>query len=64
MDWLNFLKVMAMDEETAYNKYNLAAQLATTPELKEILEKLRDEEEFHKNFLLDEYEKLRKSLEA
>ena len=63
MDWLNFLKVMAMDEETAYNKYDLAAKLATTPELKAMMEKLRDEEDFHKNFLLDEYEKLKKSLE-
>lgn len=63
MDWLNFLKVMAMDEEAAYKKYDLAARLATDPKLKQVLERLRDEEQFHAQYLMDEYEKMRKLLE-
>ena len=63
MDWLNFLKVMALDEEAAYRKYDLAASLATEPELRAVLERLRDEEEFHVQFLMEEREKLRKVLE-
>ncbi|MBC7223612.1 MAG: ferritin, partial [Anaerolineae bacterium] len=46
MDWLNFLKVMALDEEAAYKKYDLAAQLTDDPRLKQLLERLRDEEQF------------------
>jgi rubrerythrin len=56
MDWLNFLKVMTLDEETAFKKYELAASLATDPQLKAVLERLRDEEEFHAQFLAEQYE--------
>lgn len=63
MDWLNFLKVMALDEEAAYKKYDLAAQLTDDPRLKQLLERLRDEEQFHTQYLMDEYEKMRKLLE-
>ena len=64
MDWLNFLKVMAMDERTAYQKYDLAANLAKDPQLKAILERLRDEEEVHAQFLTDQYEKMEKLLKG
>jgi len=63
MDWINFLKVMALDEETAYKKYDLAASLAEDPGLKKLLERLRDEEEFHAQFLLGECEKMQRLLE-
>ncbi|MGQ9584209.1 MAG: hypothetical protein ACUVXG_02260 [Anaerolineae bacterium] len=64
MDWLNFLKVMALDEEAAYKKYDLAAQLTDDPGLKKVLERLRDEEEFHTQFLMEEHDKLQKLLKA
>ena len=64
MDWLTFLKIMAIEEEAAYKKYDLAAQLAEDPALKKMMERLRDEEEFHTEFLLEEYEKMRKLLES
>jgi len=63
MDWLNFLKIMAFDEEAAYKKYDLAAQLADAPDLKKMMERLRDEEQFHAQYLVGEYEKMRRLLE-
>lgn len=63
MNWLNFLKVMEMDEKAAWEKYNLAASLADDPELKALLLKLRDEEEVHADFLADQYRKLEKMLQ-
>ncbi len=62
MDWLNFLKVMTVDEKAAQEKYALAAQLAEQPELKAIFERLRDEEAFHVDFLEAEYAKVEKIL--
>ncbi|NLE75319.1 MAG: rubrerythrin [Chloroflexi bacterium] len=64
MDWLTFLKVMAMDEEAAYKKYQLAASLTDDEELKALLERLRDEEEFHAQFLLEQYNRLQRLLAA
>lgn len=64
MDWLNFLKMMELDEKTAWEKYNLAAELADDPQLKALLIKLRDEEEVHADYLSDEYKKLAKMLES
>lgn len=58
MNWMQFLKIMEMDEKAAWEKYNLAASLAEDPELKELLLKLRDEEEVHADFLSDQYRKL------
>jgi rubrerythrin len=64
MDWLSFLKIMAMEEHAARAKYQLAMDLAEDPELRAFFEKLRDEEAFHAEFLEGEYEKLQKKLEA
>lgn len=62
MDWVNFLKVMVMEEQAARAKYNWAARMAETPQLRAIFEKLRDEEEFHAQFLEGERAKLEKIL--
>jgi rubrerythrin len=64
MDWLSFLKIMAMEEHAARAKYDLAANLAEDEELKEFFARLRDEEAFHAQFLEGEYEKLAKKLKA
>lgn len=62
MDWLNFLKVMVLDEQAARAKYHLAMNLAEDAKLKEFFAKLRDEEAFHVQFLEGEYAKLEKDL--
>lgn len=64
MDWLNFLKVMAIEEKAARDKYRLAANLADDPAIKAVFERLRDEEAFHADFLEGEYEKLEKALSS
>ena len=64
MDWLSFLKIMAMEEHAARAKYQLAMDLAEDKELKGFFERLRDEEAFHAQFLEGEYEKLARKLEA
>lgn len=64
MDWLSFIKIMAMEEHAARAKYQLAMDLAEDKELAAFFERLRDEETFHAQFLEGEYEKLEKKLEA
>jgi len=64
MDWLNFLKVMVVDEQAARAKYQLAVNLAEDEKLKAFFAKLRDEEAFHVQFLEGEYAKLEKRLEG
>ena len=62
MDWLSFLKIMAMEEHAARAKYQLAMDLTEDKELKQFFMRLRDEEAFHAQFLEGEYEKLEKRL--
>ena len=64
MDWLSFLKIMAMEEHAAQAKYQLAMDMAEDQDLKQFFAKLRDEEAFHAQFLEGEYEKLQKRLGA
>jgi rubrerythrin len=64
MDWLAFLKIMAMEEHAAQAKYQLAVDMAEDPELKSFFAKLRDEEAFHEQYLEGEYEKLQRKLQA
>jgi rubrerythrin len=63
MDWLSFLKIMAMEEHAARAKYQLAVDLAEDEGLKAFFARLRDEEEFHAQYLEGEYEKLEKKLQ-
>jgi rubrerythrin len=62
MDWLSFLKIMAMEEHAARAKYQLAMDLAEDEGMRTFFQRLRDEEEFHAQFLEGEYEKLAKKL--
>jgi rubrerythrin len=64
MDWLSFLKIMAMEEHAARAKYQLAVDLAEDEHLKTFFGRLRDEEAFHAQFLEGEYEKLEKKLQG
>ena len=63
MNWIDFLKVMAAEEYAARDRYNWAAQNSESPQLRAVFEKLRDEEEFHAQFLEGERLKLEKLLE-
>jgi len=47
VDWLSFLKIMAMEEKAAEAKYQLAMDMAEDEDLKEFFRRLRDEEAFH-----------------
>jgi rubrerythrin len=64
MDWLNFLKVMVIEERAAREKYQVAVELADDPNIKAVFERLRDEEAFHADFLEGEYERLEKALSS
>jgi rubrerythrin len=64
MDWLNFLKVMVIEERAARDKYQVAVDLAEDPAIKAVFERLRDEEAFHADFLEGEYERLEKTLSS
>lgn len=64
MDWLSFIKIMAMEEHAARAKYQLAVELAPDEEMKTFFSRLGDEEAFHADFLEGEYAKLEKKLRA
>jgi rubrerythrin len=64
MDWLNFLKVMVIEEKAARDKYQIAVDLADDPAIRAVFERLRDEEAFHVDFLEGEYGRLEKALSS
>ena len=55
---------MAIEERAARDKYQLAVELADDPAIKAVFERLRDEENFHADFLEGEYERLEKALSS
>ena len=59
--WELFLKAMEIEERGAMAKYSMAAEIAETEELKELFERLADEEAFHAQYLQGEYERIMKS---
>jgi len=61
--WEIFLKAMEIEEKGAMAKYKLAAELAETKELRELFEKLAEEEAFHAQYLQGEYERIIKARE-
>ena len=61
--WEIFLKAMEIEEKGAMAKYTLAAQLAENQELKELFERLAEEEAFHAQYLQGQYERLIKAKE-
>lgn len=62
--WELFLKAMEIEEKGAMAKYQMAAQMAETKELRELFEKLSEEEAFHAQYLRGEYERLMKNKEG
>ncbi len=60
MDWLNFIKVMIVDEKGAIAKYQLAAaQADDDPQLKALFEQLKEEEKVHIAILEQHEERLK-----
>jgi rubrerythrin len=62
--WEIFLKAMEIEEKGAMAKYKLAAELAETDELRQLFEKLAEEEAFHAQYLQGEYERITKAKEG
>ena len=60
-DWVIFLKAMEIEERGAMAKYKMAAEEATDGDLKELFEKLAEEEAFHAQYLQGEYERILKA---
>ncbi len=60
MDWAGFIQIMVIEEKAAWEKYQVAMELADEPKLKALFEKLRDEEDYHVRFLEGEYERLKR----
>ncbi len=58
--WQTFFKMMVMEEHGAQKKYEMAQELAESPELKKIFAKLAAEEAFHAQILEGELLKLEK----
>ncbi len=64
MDWLDFIKVMIVDEKGAKAKYGVAATKAADSELKAMFQELQDEEEIHIQILEGKLEALKKKARA
>jgi rubrerythrin len=62
--WEIFLRAMEIEEKGAMAKYRMAADLAETKELKELFEKLAEEEAFHAQYLQGEYQRMMKAKEG
>jgi rubrerythrin len=62
--WEIFLRAMEIEEKGAMAKYRMAADLAETKELKELFEKLAEEEAFHAQYLQGEYQRIMKAKEG
>ena len=58
MNWEQFFKLMIIDEKAARAKYEMALSAASDPEIRKTLERLRDEEAFHVDFLEDNWQRL------
>lgn len=58
--WETFFKMMIMEEHGATKKYEMAEELADSPELKKIFARLASEETFHAQILEGELLKLEK----
>jgi rubrerythrin len=60
-DWVIFLKAMEIEERGAMAKYKMAAEEAADDDLRELFEKLAEEEAFHAQYLQGEYERILKA---
>ncbi len=60
ISWEVFFKMMIMEEQAAQKKYQMAQELAMSPELKKVFARLATEEQFHAQILEGELLKLEK----
>lgn len=58
MNWEQFFKMMIIDERAAKAKYEVALAKTDNPELRKVLERLRDEEIFHADYLEENWTRL------
>ena len=64
MNWKQFFEIMIIDEEAAKAKYNKALEVTDDAEVREVLERLRDEEQFHIDYLEENWSRLAKKLDV
>lgn len=60
MEWIDFLKVMIVDEKGAIAKYKQAAAKATDAGLKKMFTEMMEEEKIHVQLIEDKIEQLKK----
>lgn len=58
LNWEQFFKLMIIDERAAKAKYELALARADDPDVRAVLERLRDEEAFHVQFIEESLSRL------
>ncbi len=58
--WETFFKMMIMEEHGAQKKYEMAVELADSPELKKLFTRVAQEETMHAQLLESELLKLEK----
>ncbi len=63
MSWEMFFQMMVAEEKAAEEKYRLAMETTDSPQLKQVFERLKNEEAFHAELLQGEYQKLIRKLE-
>ena len=63
MNWRQFFEIMIIDERAAQAKYEAALAEVEDPQLRVILERLRDEEAFHVDYLEESWARLSSTLE-
>jgi rubrerythrin len=62
MNWKQFFKLMVIDERAAEAKYETALAQCDNPEIRAVLERLREEEAFHVDFLEESWARIAKVL--
>ncbi len=62
LSWGMFFQMMMAEEKAAHDKYKLAMEQADSPALKQVFERLMNEEAIHAEILEGEYERLAKKL--
>jgi rubrerythrin len=60
MEWIDFLKVMIVDEKGAIVKYKQASASATDPSLKKMFTEMMEEEKIHVQLIEDKIVQLQK----
>ena len=63
MNWKQFFELMIIDERAAQAKCAKALEVADNPEVRAVIERLRDEEAFHADFLEESWSRLAGALD-